>query len=76
MTLRGAVAAQGTFNWSGRFKVSTFFERRNTRFKRDDAARASGGTAGGPSGLDVRSTPGARFPVICTRQGLARCCVR
>ena len=46
------------------------------RVKRDDAARAPGGTAGGPSGLDVRSTPGARFHGICTRQLPARCFVQ
>lgn len=44
--------------------------------KRNDAARAPGGTVGGPSGLDVRSTPGARFPASCTHQGLARCFVQ
>lgn len=53
------------------FKVRlrrTFF-----RYKRHVAARYSYGTAAAPSPLDVRSTLGACFHDICTRQNPARC---
>ena len=53
------------------FKVRlrrTFF-----RYKRNHAAWHSDSTAASPSPLDVRSTPGACFHGICTRQNPARC---
>ena len=42
------------------------------RYKRDDAARGSDGTAAAASPLDARSAPGACFRGICTRQNPAR----